>query len=460
MLKIASPRDKVVQRILTDILGAIYEPSFYEHSYGFRAGRSPHDALHFIRHHFQGVRWVIEGDIAKCFDEIDHHLLISILRKRIKDERFIRLIWKALRAGFLSDWGTPQDCLIGTPQGSIVSPILCNIFLNEFDLQVSHRLLPHFNYGKRRAQPPEYKRLAATVRWFSHKYRRTGNPSDKAEAIFRRKRFQSMPSVDPRDPNFRRLLYVRFADDWIIGFAGPWSEAIKIRDQCATFLSNIKLRLSPEKTAITRASEGWQFLGTRIRVPIGEDRLRRGSRGRASLGVRLNCPIPHVIKKLSSAGYCTGNGFPTPRFALFAADKDEIVITYSSVMRGILNHYSFADNYPRLAHSLFYILRGSACKLLAAKFRLRTSRQVLKRFGPFLKGSDRNALPDPKSPTVRGGEFKFGREGVSRTRIFRRASLALRTDNLECAVCGSTFRVEMHHVRALKQLNEKLDPIS
>lgn len=104
-LRIASPRDKIVQRVLAFILEAIYDPSFYETSYGFRPGRGTHDALHYIKHHFQGVRWVIEGDIAKCFDEIDHHLLISTIRKRIKDERFIRLIWKALRAGYLSDMG-------------------------------------------------------------------------------------------------------------------------------------------------------------------------------------------------------------------------------------------------------------------------------------------------------------------------------------------------------------------
>jgi retron-type reverse transcriptase len=98
-LKIASPKDKIVQRIIAYILEAIYEPSFSEQSFGFRPGKGVHDALQYVKYHFRGVRWVIEGDISKCFDEIDHHVLVGILRKRIKDERFIRLIWKALRAG-------------------------------------------------------------------------------------------------------------------------------------------------------------------------------------------------------------------------------------------------------------------------------------------------------------------------------------------------------------------------
>ena len=117
-LRIASPKDKIVQRILAYILEAIYEPSFSEHSFGFRPGRGVHDALQYTKSNFKGIRWVIEGDISKCFDEIDHHLLVEILRRRIKDERFIRLIWKALRAGFLSDWGVPQDCLVVRPHGS------------------------------------------------------------------------------------------------------------------------------------------------------------------------------------------------------------------------------------------------------------------------------------------------------------------------------------------------------
>lgn len=459
-LRIASPRDKIVQRVLAFILEAIYDPSFYENSFGFRPGRGTHDALHYIKHHFQGARWVIEGDIAKCFDEIDHHLLISIIRKRIKDERFIRLIWKALRAGYLSDTGTPKDDLAGTPQGSIVSPVLCNIVLHEFDRQVLELLSPTFNRGRTRFQPKEYTRARSYQHYHERRFRERNDPASLAKAKEAFNRVRSLPSVDPRDPNFRRLTYARYADDWIIGFAGPRTEAEHVRDRCGEYLANLRLRLSPTKTVISKASVGFQFLGTNIRVPLGEQRFRRGQKTRATLGVRLNAPLRYVISKLAAAGYCDKDGVPKPRFALFAADKDEIVSSYSSVMRGILNFYSFADNYSRLSYSLFHILRKSAAKLLAAKYKLRTSRQVIKRFGHYLQGSDEAALPDVRNPRIRGRPFKLGTKDISRTLIFRRANLAVRAKSLECAACGSTFGVEMHHIRALKSLRGKTDPIS
>lgn len=317
-----------------------------------------------------------------------------------------------------------------------------------------------FNRGRTRSQPKEYTRARSYQHYYGRKYREQNDLAALAKAKEAFNRVRSLPSVDPRDPNFRRLIYVRYADDWIIGFAGPRSEAEYVRDRCGEFLTNLKLRLSPTKTIISKASEGFQFLGTNIRIPLGEQRFRRGQRTRATLGVRLNAPLRHVIRKLAAAGYCDNDGVPKPRFALFAANKDEIVSSYSSVMRGILNLYSFADNYSRLSYSLFYILRKSAAKLLAAKFKLRTSRQVIKRFGYYLQGTDEAALPDVRNPRIRGRPFKLGAKDISRTLIFRRANLAVRTDSLECAVCGSTFGVEMHHIRALKSLKGKTDPIS
>lgn len=131
-LGIASGGDKLVQEIIKMILESIYEPTFDEHSHGFRPGKSCHTALMQIKSCFTGTNWFIEGDIKACFDSFDHQTLIAILRKRIKDEAFIELIWKFLKAGYMENWGY-VDSYSDTPQGAGCSSILCNIYLGELD---------------------------------------------------------------------------------------------------------------------------------------------------------------------------------------------------------------------------------------------------------------------------------------------------------------------------------------
>lgn len=458
-LKIAPPRDKVVQRIITDILEAIYEPIFSRNSYGFRPNSGCHDALYHIKQTYQGTRWFIEGDIAKCFDTIDHDILIALLRRKIRDERFIRLIRKSLRAGYLNVHRVPQDCLIGTPQGSIVSPILCNIIMNEFDYFVEQTLGPTYNRGKSRKQPASYKSLLARSNYYGKKYKRSKNKDDLNKSRELRALAQKSPSTITNDPSFRRLYYTRYADDWLIGFAGPYHEAKAIRNLCKDFLMTLGLELNLEKTLITKASKGCIFLGTKIHVPLNQERFKKAKfLTRANLGVRLNAPLDRIIRKLATAGYCDLSGRPLPRMALYAADKEEIIKVYSSVYRGILNYYSFADNYTRLALSLFNILRNSAAKVLAAKLKLRTVRQVLLKYGKFIK-IGKNRFPDYKDPNFRGIPFKRGSFN-SRILIFRSASLTMRSGTLACAVCSSTYKIEMHHVRMLKDLHRRSDPIS
>ena len=147
-LGIPSADDKLVQEAVRMILESIYEPNFKQTSHGFRPNRSCHTALAQIQRTFTGVSWFVEGDIKGCFDNIDHHILIDILKRRIKDEAFIDLIWKLLRAGYLEDWMKHQT-YSGTPQGSGVSPLLANIYMNELD-QFMEEYRGRFNKGDKR----------------------------------------------------------------------------------------------------------------------------------------------------------------------------------------------------------------------------------------------------------------------------------------------------------------------
>lgn len=454
-LAIAPPKDKIVQRILAWILEAIYEPTFLVNSFGFRPNLGCHDAIKFIDLKYQGARWFIEGDISKCFDEIDHNILILLLRRRIKDEKFIRLIRKTLTAGVIDTWLVPKDSITGTPQGSILSPILCNIFMHQFDEYVANQMQPKYTRGKSRRQPPEYKTLMSRSHYFSQKYKQRKNPKDLKQAKKLRKEAQNMPSVDLADPDFRRLTYCRYADDWLIGFSGPYSEALEIRESCKSFLESIKLRLNMEKTLVTKASTGCIFLGMKIHVPIKQQRFRTsrlrtvpfGSKGkgsrlvqRAVLGVRINAPIKLIFKKLSQAGYCTPSGNKSlPRMALYACEKDEMTQVYNKVIRGYLNYYSPCDNYPRLAGVLFYTLRSSLCKILASKYKLRTVRATLRKYGKYLHRSGKVSLLNFKDQRIRFPLYKLSGTSEPRLRtLFQKASYTIRGQALECVQCGST----------------------
>ena len=134
-LGIPSFKDKLIQEIIRSILEAIYEPLFSSHSHGFRPQRSCHTALKKISYSFRGIKWFIEGDIKGCFDSIEHNILLSILSSKIRDSKFLNLIRKFLKAGYMENW-VYHRTYSGTPQGGILSPILANIYLNELDKKV------------------------------------------------------------------------------------------------------------------------------------------------------------------------------------------------------------------------------------------------------------------------------------------------------------------------------------
>ena len=155
-LGIPSFEDKLVQEVVHMILEAIYEGHFEDTSHGFRPNRSCHTALRDIKVTFKGTRWFIEGDIKGFFDNIDHNIMIDILRERISDERFLRLIRKFLNAGYMEKW-TYNNTYSGTPQGGIISPILANIYLDKFDKYIKE-YAENFNKSKGRRLTCEYQR--------------------------------------------------------------------------------------------------------------------------------------------------------------------------------------------------------------------------------------------------------------------------------------------------------------
>ncbi|WP_260870076.1 reverse transcriptase/maturase family protein, partial [Bacillus nitratireducens] len=234
-LGIPSFADKLVQEVVRMILEAIYEPTFSISSHAYRKGRSCHTALQEIQRTFTGSNWFIEGDIKGFFDNINHHTLIGILRKRIEDEAFIELIWKFLRAGYLEEWKF-HNTFSGAPQGGIISPLLSNIYLNELD-QYMMNYIQQFNQGKKRKNNPEYQRKYTQMRSMIRKYKNALEKEQKEEAQQHleqakalKKELQTIPYSNPMDSTYRRLTYVRYADDVLIGVIGSKYDARYIKE--------------------------------------------------------------------------------------------------------------------------------------------------------------------------------------------------------------------------------------
>jgi len=239
--------DKLVQEVTRTILEPYYERRFSDLSFGFRPGRGCHMALNHIRKKWTGTVWFIEGDIKGCFDNIDHTILLDIIRRDIHDGRIVALIGGMLKAGYMEE-GRYFDSLSGTPQGGILSPLLANIYLNELDKFVEDTLIPAYTRGETRKANPAYTRIERLL-----KKARQDLDFDEIRRLKRERRKYVCHA--PCDPDYRRLRYVRYADDFLLGFVGPKSEAEDIRRQLGEFLEQrLKLTLSPEKTLITHAA--------------------------------------------------------------------------------------------------------------------------------------------------------------------------------------------------------------
>ncbi len=382
-LGIPAADDKLVQEAVRMLLESIYEPTFLNASHGFRPKRSCHTALDQVQDTFAGVKWFIEGDIKAYFDTIDHHMLVSILRRRIKDESFIALIWKFLKAGYLEDWQY-NATYSGTPQGSGVSPLLANLYLHELDTYVEE-YKRKFDRGKRRMIFAKYSRT-----WYAYHRRKEKydtlwltlaeeeKKAARKEIKALRKRFQQHPALDPMDGSYRRIQYVRYCDDFLMGVIGSKADAERIKADIGQFLADkLKLVMSPEKTLITHGHDKARFLGYDITISRnpGTRRIARLQTRVRNGNVWLGVPKEKWVGKLQEYGVlqiATGEHGretwkPQSRKDLMGLEPREIVSMYNAQIRGIYNYYRMANN-ASVLNNFHYVMEYSMYKTLAGKF--------------------------------------------------------------------------------------------
>ena len=474
-LGIPAFEDKLVQEVVRMILEAIYEGHFETTSHGFRPKRSCHTALLHIQKTFSGAKWFIEGDIKGFFDNIDHDVLVGILRERISDDRFIRLIRKFLKAGYVEDW-TFHNTYSGTPQGGIVSPILANIYLDKLDKYVKE-YIRHFDKGTKRRPGKESNDLANERKRTVRKLKKVKDGTEKAALVARLKAIEqeraAFPSGDEMDGSYRRLKYIRYADDFILGVIGSKEDALRIKEDIKSFLSeNLALELSEEKTLITHTGKSAKFLGYEITV-TRNNHQRRDVQGRLrrtyGKRVRLNVSMATLRDKLLEYGAMEiklRNGKEVwkskCRSGLIFNDDLEILDRYNRETVGFCNYYLIANNCVVL-HNFRYIMEYSMYKTFAGKYRS-TVRKINKKYR-------RNKL----------FTVKYEQKGVIKSRTFYKTSFKRRTtafngscdiepysiadvsrtnltDRLKaekCELCGATGKLIMHHVRNLKDLKGK-----
>jgi len=476
-LGIPSVDDKLVQEVVRMILEAIYEGYFDKTSHGFRPNKSCHTALLSLQARFTGCKWFVEGDIKSFFDSIDHDIMIGILRKRIADERFLRLIRKFLKAGYLEDWQFHKTHS-GTPQGGIVSPILANIYLDQFDKYMDE-MKNQFNKGKERKLNPEYIRIQNARSYLTQTLKRTETEADRQDIIRQIKEAKQALVKIPRtlvfDDEYRRLQYVRYADDFLIGIIGSKEDAREIKGKIKQFMADrLKLELSEEKTLITHSASRARFLGfdvsvrkdkTPARNALG--RLVRNHGGRIMLEIPSEI-IPNKLLEYRALELSKVDGKEvwkaTARRYLVNCDDLEILDRYNAEIRGLANYYKIANNL-NLLNNFRYIMQYSMYRTFAAKYRTKKANiikkyRIDKDFG--VRYSDKKGREKVRI---------FYNEGFIRVknahaadvdllpqtaRFWSKTNLIDRLKAKKCEWCGDeNADIEIHHVRKLKDIKGK-----
>lgn len=458
-LGIPTGDDKLLQSAIRILLEEYYEPGFSPRSHGFRPQKGCHTALEQVMMKHHNVSWFIEGDIKGCFDNIDHKILIETVGEKIEDGRLKSLIQKLLKAGYMEDW-RKKGTYSGTPQGGIISPLLANIYLDKLDKWVEKELLPKYNYSAKprggRRTNPEYQKLSGKMGYA----KKTGRKD--AFKAYKRERAK-ISSVMSHDEKYRKLEYIRYADDFILSFAGPKAEAEEIKTKISEYLKDtLKLEMSQEKTLITHArTERARFLGYEISIskPCESNRKVTGT-------VRFN--VPREVVTNATRKY-TKKGKPEARNTLLQESDISIIWLFQTEVRGLVNYYQMANNLRTLS-KVTWAAQGSMLKTLANKHKISVKKIAAKHRttaridGKMWTVYEARVEREGKKPIV----ARYGGISLARRRIPQKISdtvpetrrggtnseILQRMKSNECEMCGDEGEVQVHHVRKLKDLTK------
>lgn len=495
--------EKLVQEAVRLILEAIYEPVFEKNdtNFGFRAEKSCHDAINSISIKAKAPSFAIEGDIKGAFDNVNHDKLMDILFKRIKDLRFLNLIYQGLKSGLINE-GVFEHTIIGTPQGGIASPILFNIYLNELDefvLTEITKFIEKKNLKEKRiAKPynPKYSRIAYEKKLLKNqtselftKKRQDYLPEEKILMKTTKKKLRlltkkqfTFPSTD-RKRLLIRIYYCRYADDWVLFTNSNHKICKQILSRIRKFLSEqLYLTLSPTKTLLTPIrKKPVNFLGFSLlyqknikKGTVASEKLvRRFTRRTTTSNISVGISASRLLQRFYINGYCDKNFYPIEKSPWSNLADMEIIKKYNQVILGTCNYFVPVIDQKRVLSRYLYILQYSCLKTLAQKFKT-TIAKIIKKYGGKMpitatrlntrktyntKGELLNSKQSIQKQTLlhyysvmRIFERKKAKpkqiDDVLNPRVNWRSAYKL---NRECCICGSTEKVESHHVKHIRK---------
>ena len=447
--------DKIVQEVIRLVLDAYYEPRFSNRSHAYRQGRGCHTALRQIKREWMGVKWFIEGDIQGCFDNLNHRFLVETIGKDVKDERFLKLLREMLTAGYLEDW-VYHKTYSGIPQGGIASPLLSNIYRHELDKFVERELLPEYSKGnsEQRTKNPDYEHYR------SQALHAKANGNREAYLMYR-KIMQSLPSRLDSD-DYRRLKYVRYADDFLLGFAGPKAEAQEIKIRIKEFLETIHLPLPQEKTLITHAASGSaRFLGYDISIAWENSKQTNGNR---SINGKPMLRVPVEVRKRWTAKYRKGK-VTRRRPELEPLSDYETTLIYNADLLGLVNHYKIAVNVTQL-YRIKWLMMQSLAKTIATKHKQHVSwayrrysaktAEGLACFRVVIERENQESLvAEFGAKPIRYDQDAILKDLMPICFTQSRNELTARLLANQCELCGTQGPVQGHHIRKLADLKRR-----
>ena len=459
-LGISSPRDKIVQAGLASILEAIWEPKFLKTSHGFRPNRSTHTALRDLYLAGSRYKWVIQGDITKCFDSIPHNKLIEVIKELVQCHLTISLLYKCIRMGTKMNNNTISYSKIGTPQGSVLSPILCNIILHEFDKYLEE-LKSKYEKGKNRSRNPVYAS-------YQNARMRALNSGDLIKARKNLLQMRTVSQGDPMDTNYRRLRYLRYADDFVVLVIGNYTDCVELKNKMSDFLiTKCGLELNDAKTKINLITKSWDFLGVTLKkqrragliVPIKLEN-KQGVKGVANTRLMILTPTKKLKESLVEAKIVTRNKNnelrPNALTHLINLTHYEIIKFYNQKIMSILNYYTFVTNRYKLGY-IVWCLQASCALTLSRKYKINSLPKTIKKFGKYLADPETDIkLYLPKDYKVMH-KFQDNSENNVMKVINRKwtSKLTDTTFGKSCVLCGSTHKLEMHHLRKVSDIRAK-----
>nr|AOP19042.1 hypothetical protein [Halimeda discoidea] len=475
-LAVPTIQDRIVQESVRMALNNIFEPSFSEINcnFGFRPKHSPQDAIEHLKYKINGYNYAIEGDIKGAYDNIDQNILLNIISRKIKDRNLINLLNKMMKAGVL-DQGKKQHSLTGVPQGSILSPLLFNIYLHELDKFITKDLnsfLQIINKKQKRTltgkQTNELGKIRYQLKIIRKKIKQTEPLSPERKLLKQEERKYNLQTLQTKTKIPQtikvKLTYCRYADDWILFINGPPALPKLLKNKIQSWLKTyLALELSEEKTLITNIKENWaHFLGFGIKICKTHKRIKKMRNNnitflkRTGIGNAIfTIDIPRLESRLRIKRFMhpkKQKSYHKPEWTIF--EDFRIIILYRQTLFGLFNYYNNSVNINNELYFIYHIIKNSCAKNLASKYKLHTAKKAMQKYGPNLTTYIPNtkkkiSIPTFKELKERTIEKNFKPHNKDPLEITTNWKTRLKLLSY-CVICSSTEQIETHHIKRLR----------